>query len=126
MRTNVPLVSKRLDRAKDARIPVQLELGLAIGGRFAVVCVHVIGGGGVDPFLDFDFAGAVVDLVGYVCALAADVADLADEENVCYVCAVHLEGGFWEGLRGVEDLLDCYWSEGFVVPVSGLCVWDSC
>jgi hypothetical protein len=49
---------------------------------------------------------------------------LADEENVCYVCAVHLEGGFWEGLRGVEDLLDCYWSEGFVVPVSGLCVWE--
>jgi hypothetical protein len=120
MRTNVSLVPERLDRAKYARVPVELELALPIAGSLAIVRVHVIGRGGVDPFLDFDFAGAVVDFVGYVCALRADVPHLAYEEDVGYVCPVHLEGCFREWLRGVQDLFDCYRAESFVVSVSGL------
>ena len=46
-------------------------------GRF-VRCVGVR----VDPDFDFDDARAVVEAVGYVCGLLADVADLADDGDL--------------------------------------------
>jgi hypothetical protein len=120
MSTDVALVSERLDGTKDAGVAVELELALAIAGRLAVVCIHVVGGRRVNPFLDFDFACAVVDFVCDVCALGADVADLTHEEDVGYVGAVDLEWGFGVRLRGVEDLLHCHRAEGLVVPIASL------
>lgn len=62
--------------------------------------------------LHFDSAAAVIEAVGYVGGLGADVADCADEGDLGYVCAVDSEVCVWMGLLGVEDLFDVAWSEG--------------
>ena len=78
---DVPFVVESLEAAPDARPFVLDELrfrgaGVVVGG------VH--GGVGVDPLLHFYGAGAVVELVGYVCGLGGYVADLADEGDLFF------------------------------------------
>lgn len=95
-----------------------------------------VGGGvGVDPFFDFDGAGAVVEAVGHVGGLGGDVADLADEGDLYVVGGFGVSLGRWLGgmggwylhyfdivdaefaffvrLASFEDLFYGDWSEGF-------------
>lgn len=74
VRAYVPLVVEGFQAAPDARPLVGDQGGFATAAGGAVAGVV-----GVDPLLDFDDAGAVVELVGGVCWLGGDVADLSDE-----------------------------------------------
>lgn len=107
VRADVALVVEGLEAAPDARVRVLYERGLA-GAAVGVVGVGSIR---IDPLLHLDGAGAVVEFVGYVCCLRADVADLADEGHLCYFDAVDAELGVRVGLGGVDELLDCYRAE---------------
>lgn len=124
MRTNKPLIRKRAHAPKNPRIPIQLDLVLPRRARtLPIIRLHgILRRARVDPLLDFDLAGAVVDLVGYVCGLGADVADLADEGYGGGVGAVDLVVCFRVGLRGVEGLFDCDWAESGVVEVALPCL----
>lgn len=66
---------------------------------------------GVEPLLDFNEAGAVVQLVGCVCGLLCKAADLADEGHLLDFGAVDGEFGVGVWLLGVDKLLDCDWAE---------------
>ena len=79
MCSHVAFIVERLQTAPDARPFVLDELGLGGDGG---VGHGVHGGVGVDPLFDFYRAGAVVELVGYVCGLGGYVADLADEGHL--------------------------------------------
>jgi hypothetical protein len=68
---DVSAVVEGLEVAEDAAVGVLDELGLVARGVVEEVRVYV--------FLDFDAAGAVVELVCDVRCLCGDVADLADE-----------------------------------------------
>lgn len=79
---DVAFVVKGLEAAPDAGVFVLDQFWfLRVGG--------VVGGGvDVDPLFYFDGAGAVVEFVGNVGGLGGDVADLADEGDLC-------GGGVW-------------------------------
>lgn len=90
-------------------------------GPFSVVRLHCVRRRvRVDPLLDFDFAGAVGDLVCDVCGLRADIEHLAYEHDAGRVCAVYLVVRLWVGLGGVEGLFDCNRPEGVVVGIATL------
>jgi hypothetical protein len=94
VRADVALVGEGLEAAPDADVRVQLEARLGV-----VLLVSV------DPLLDLDLAGAVVDLEGDVCGLRVDAADLADKGDLRDGRPVDLEVCAREGLLGLEDLL---------------------
>ena len=127
VRTNISLIPKRLQFPEDLRISVQLNLILSRGtGAFGFIGIHVIGCRRVNPLLDFDFAGSIVDLVCDVCGLRGNVADLADEADACCVGAIDLVVCFWVGLGRIECLFDCYRTESIVVYIAliaGLAGW---
>lgn len=120
MRTNKSLIRKRAHPSKNPCIPIQLDLVLPRrAGTLPIICLHgVLRRARVDPLFDFDLAGAIIDLVGDVCGLRADVADLADEGDGGGVGAVDLVVCFRVWLRGVEGLLDCDGTKGGVVEVA--------
>lgn len=70
----------------------------------ASVIILVLGSLHVDPHLDLDGAGAVVELVGNICGLLADVTDLANERDGGQFGAVNGEI-LTVGLIGFEQLL---------------------
>ena len=93
-----------------------------LAGRFIcrVANVHGSSGVGVDPLFYLDGSRAVVELVGDVCGLGADVADLAEEGDLGDFDVVDFEVGVWVRLGGVEDLFDGAGPEGvFVVGALG-------
>lgn len=96
---DVALVGEGLEATPDADVGVHLAARV----RGLVLLVDV------DPLLDLNLAGAVVDLKGDIGGLGLDVADLPDECDLGDDGAVDLEVGTGKGLLGVEDLLDCYW-----------------
>ena len=117
MRSQESLIPENLELSKYLHKAVQFHL--FAGAMFDSLSVHVhvifyACCGRVDPLFGFDFAGAVVDFVRYICALCGDVADLADTVDRSDICAVDLEGGFGVCLGSVEDLFDRDWSEGWV------------
>ncbi len=118
MRTNMSPVVKRLQPAPNLGISVLHELRLPpfTFHVHPVVCGRSVR---VYPLLHFDYAGAIIELVGYVCRLGADVADLADECDLGYFGAVDLEVCVWMGLLSVEDLFDRAGAEG-IFAVAGL------
>lgn len=78
VRTNVSLVVESFQPPPHSGVAVLDELGFGAVHVFAVGVVGVW----VDPLLDFDCAGAVVEAVGVVCGLGGDVADLAYEGDL--------------------------------------------
>ena len=72
---------------------------------------------GIKPLLDFNEAGTVVELVGCICCLLCETADLTNEGYLLNLIAVNDEFGVRVGLVGVDELLDGYWAER-VFPVS--------
>lgn len=71
----------------------------------ASIIVLVLGSFHIDPDLDLDGASAIVELVGNICGLLADVADLANERDGGQFGAVDGEI-LTVGLIGFEQLLD--------------------
>lgn len=74
---------------------------------------------GINPLLHLNDARAVIDLVGCVCGLLDDVADLPDEGALGDFAAVDEEFAIGVWLLGVDKLFDCYGAEGVV---SELCM----
>lgn len=104
VRTDMALIGEALQASPHAHMRVQLELGVGV-----VLLVHV------DPLLDFDLAGAVVDLERDVGGLRVDVADLSHERDLRDGRVVDLEIGARVGLFCFEDLLDGDGAEGFIL-----------
>jgi hypothetical protein len=69
---------------------------------------------GVDPLLDVDDARAVVEPVGDVGGLRADLPYLPDDGDLCDRVAVDGEVGAGVGLLEVEELFDGYGAERLV------------
>lgn len=115
MRADMPFCIKRLQPPPHARPAIRFEAGFGlfrgVGRRGRSV--------GVDPLLYLDDSRAIVQFVGDVGGLRADVADLADEGDLGDFDVVELEFGVWVGLVGVEDLADCDGAES-VFPVGSL------
>ena len=113
--TDMSLVIERLQPAPDACVFILSKLRfLRVGG--------VRGGGvDVDPLFHLDGAGAVVELVGDVGGLGADVTDLADEGDLHYFDVVDAEFAFFVRLTGFKDLFYGDGAEGFSA-VGGL--WE--
>lgn len=105
-----PVAAKHLEPPPDAAVLVLEQLVLVVGGGGASVAVLVAAvrvlGAHVDPLLHFDGAGAVVELVGHVRGLGADVADLADEGQLGDFDVIDLEVGVRVGLVGEVELAD--------------------
>lgn len=103
---NVPL-SKRLDLAEDASVSI-LNKTLLCGN--IVIFVGLVG---IDPYFCFESASAVVQAVGNVGHLLADVADLADKGDLRSFGAVDFEEvGLASGLvLSIDELFDRYRSE---------------
>lgn len=78
MTSNMPLVVKALHASKDS----------AIASLFQSFHFWVWWRLGVEPLLDLDQAGAVVQLIGCVCGLLGESADLADEGYLLDLAAV--------------------------------------
>lgn len=104
-----PVAPEYLEPAPHAAVLVLEQLVLVVGGEASVAvlvaAVRVLGGH-VDPLLHFHRAGAVVELVGHVGGLRADVADLADEGQLGDFDVVDPEVGFRVGLGGEVELAD--------------------
>lgn len=100
---DVAFVVEGFEPSPDASPVVGCE-GWGFGGVVFVVATaaHVVF---FEPLLDFDNAGAVVELVGCVGGLGGDVADLADEGYLFFggeVSGVRREGwGEGGGLLGL-------------------------
>lgn len=109
VRADVALVVEGFHAAPDAGPLADLQLALAGDGVAELV---VLGGVGVDPLLDLDGAGAVVELVGHVRGLGGDVADLANEGDLRDLGAFDGEFGVGVRLGGGEDLEDGEGAEG--------------
>lgn len=117
MRSQESLIPENLDLAKYLHKAVQFHLFASTVFDSLSINVHIVfytRRGRVDPLFGFDFAGAVVEFVRYVCALCGDVTDLANAVDGSDVCTVDLEGCFGVCLGCFEDLFDGYWSEGWV------------
>ena len=120
MRTNKALICKRTQSPEDLRVCIQHDLVLPRRpGALPIICLHrVRRRAGIDPLLNFDLTGAIVDFVCDVCGLRADVAHLTYEDDAGSVGAVDLVVGFWVGLGGIEGLFDCDGTKGGVVEVA--------
>ncbi len=79
--TDVAFVVEGFQAAPDAGVGVFDESRFGVVG--VVGRVHGCDGVGVDPLFYFNGAGAIVEFVSYVCGLGGDVADLADECDLC-------------------------------------------
>lgn len=97
---DVALLVERLEAAPHAHVLVQGVLGV---GVLLLVGVH--------PLLDVDDASAVVEPVGDVGGLRADLAHLPDDGDLCDGVAVDGEVGAGVGLFEVEELFDGYGAE---------------
>lgn len=119
MSANVTFIIESLQSAPDSSPFVLHELRFRGGGA-----IHVHGSGvGVDPLLDFDGAGAIIDFVGYIRCLGGDISNLANEGYLGDLDIVDTEVCVRVGLNGFEDLLDGDWSEGiFAVRSLSKCV----
>ena len=122
VRADVPLVAEGLKAAPHAHIVLLPERRARV--RAGVLLV------GVKPLLHLDHARAVVDAVRDVRRLLHDGADLPDDGHLLHVQPVDPEGGIaGVGRLGVDDLLDRYRAERFVIDGlegSGqFCFWSS-
>ncbi|KAL9043429.1 MAG: hypothetical protein Q9214_003386, partial [Letrouitia sp. 1 TL-2023] len=111
VRADVPaaVAAEHLEPPPDAAVLVLEQLVLACASIVVVVLVAAavwVLGAHVDPLLYFDGAGAVVEFVGHVGGLRADVADLADEGQLGDFDVIDLEIGVRVGLRGEVELAD--------------------
>lgn len=61
--------------------------------------------------LDLDQASAVVQLVGCVCGLLGESADLTDKGYLVDLGAIDGEFGVCVGLLSIDELLDGDWTE---------------
>lgn len=91
--------SKGLELAPDAGICIFNQT------TSAAFCLIILCSFHIDPDLDFDSAGAIVQLVCDVCCLLADVANLTDESDSGELGAVDGKV-FRVGLLCFEQLLD--------------------
>lgn len=100
---DVPLLVEGLEAAPHAHVLVEGVPGLGV-----LLLV------GVDPLLDVDDAGAVVDPVRDVGGLRVHLPHLPDDGDLGDGVAVYDEVGAGVGLLQVEELLDGYGAEGLV------------
>ena len=102
--TDMALVGEGLETAPDA------DIGVLLVPRVSIVrLVHV------DPLLDLDLAGAVVDLECNVCRLRVHSSDLSDKCDLGDWGTVDAEVGAGVCLFGVKNLLDGDRTEGFIL-----------
>jgi hypothetical protein len=115
-----------LDLADEVRSDMLLAVELGQPPEHSHICVRfeggigaAVGAFGVNPLLDVDVAGAVVNLVGDVCCLGLDAADLTDEGYLGDGDAVDGEAGAGIGFFGFDELFDGYGAEGVVCELRG-------
>ena len=109
----VPLVGERLGTAPNAHMRIQLISWILI-----VLLIYV------DPLLDFNLAGTVVNLECNVCGLWVYAADLADKCDLSDESTIDTKVGSLVSFFGVEELFDSYRSKRFILI--GLCEIGQC
>lgn len=105
VRANVALVGEGLETTPDTDVRVDFEIGSG------VFLSHV----GIDPALYINLSGTVVEAQSYVGRLGVDTANLADKRDLRNGGAINLELGSRHGFFGVDNLLDRYGSQGFIL-----------
>lgn len=104
MSSDVSLVVEGLETTPDTNVRLQLETGISI-----VLLVDI------DPLLDLNHTGSVIDVEGDICRLRLDLANLSDECDLCHGGTVDFEVCTSVCLFGIEDLLDCDRAQGLIL-----------
>lgn len=117
MRAHMSSIVERLQTSPHPR-PLILHQIVLRGFVAGISHIHRVVGFSIDPLLDFHGAGAIVEFVGDVCGLCADVADLADKGQLLDFDIVDLEVGVGVRLGGVEDLFYGAGAEGFAADAA--------
>lgn len=98
---NVSLAIECFHPPPDSAVAILYEFGLLrVEVHVILVCSFA-----VHPLFHFDYAGAVIDFVGYVRGLCGNIANLPNESDLTYGVAIDLEVGIWVWLMGIEGLL---------------------
>ncbi|KAI6769312.1 hypothetical protein HG531_010416 [Fusarium graminearum] len=97
-------VVEGLETTPDANVRVELETGFGV--------VRLVD---INPLLDLDLAGTVIDLEGDICRLGLDAANLSDECDLGHGGTIDLEVGAGIGLFGVENLLNGDGAQGLIL-----------